>query len=54
MTTPPHWLSRYVEQLLRLTGDLDQATATVFVRAVYEAGRSAGIAEVANGLRESE
>ncbi|WP_371481782.1 hypothetical protein [Kitasatospora sp. NBC_00315] len=54
METPEQWLATYVEQLMRLTRDLDQAAAVAFVREVYEAGREAGIAEVAYGLGESE
>ncbi|WP_157875873.1 hypothetical protein [Peterkaempfera griseoplana] len=40
--TAPHPLVRFTNELMTLTGDLDQTTAADFVRRVYEAGRAEG------------
>ncbi len=51
MTT--HWLITFTDELMRLTDDLDQERAAEFVRKVYEAGRTAGRQEEAEGQEHS-
>ncbi|MFF1872953.1 hypothetical protein [Streptomyces sp. CB03911] len=54
MATTERWLARYSEQLIHLAEGIDPNAAVQFVREVYEAGRTAGLAEAENGKRESE
>ncbi|MFC8453481.1 hypothetical protein [Kitasatospora sp. NPDC057223] len=51
MTSPRHWLIRYTDELMRLTGDLTQEQAAEFVGRVWRAGHEAGIAEAAEEAR---
>ncbi|MEU6342723.1 MULTISPECIES: hypothetical protein [unclassified Streptomyces] len=45
---------RFTTELMRLTDDLDQATAAEFVQRVYAAGREDGAAEAAGGAPGTE
>ncbi|WP_377267222.1 hypothetical protein [Peterkaempfera sp. SMS 1(5)a] len=49
--TAPHPLVRFTNELMALTGDLDQTAAADFVRRVYEAGRAEGERRAGEGRR---
>jgi hypothetical protein len=47
-----HPIVRFTNELMRLTDDLDQATAADIVMRVYNAGREAGRAEILPNIEE--